>query len=228
MLEKGDEKIFSILEKRQPILHIAAHMLLPSFNLLNSTFGKKLIFYEVIRHPIYMLTQNERNFKTFETARHGHVRYSFGKKEYTFFTKGWEKEFDNANDLEKSVHLMNWYFKFIKNEINHKDIKFIPFEKFVKNPQEYLESISKEISSPIDYAVRKSMKNQKVPRKLLNNAPALDIYKRCGWEPPKYPSDELELKARREVVTKKISPSSLKILDNLSNFYIDEILSNKI
>ena len=63
------------------------------------------------------------------------------------------------------------------------------------------------------------MKKQKVPRLQLSDGPALDIYKRCGWTPPQFYSEEKELLARREVVLKNVSPKALTILDDISNKY---------
>ena len=72
------------------------------------------------------------------------------------------------------------------------------------------------------------MYNQKVPRKQLSDAPALDIYKRCGWEPPMYFSEEKELEARREFISQNVSTEALKALDKVCEEYVSKFLTSKI
>ena len=63
-------------------------------------------------------SSKSKNFKMFESARHGHVRYNFNNKEYTWFTRGWEDSFDKSNTYEKTIYLLQWYFNiFFKNPI---------------------------------------------------------------------------------------------------------------
>ena len=73
--------------------------------------------------------------------------------------------------------------------------------------------------------VKKSLKLQKVPRQLISDGPSLEIYKRCGWEPPKYFSEELELKARREVISREVSGEFIGILDDLSKAYEERFMT---
>ena len=58
--------------------------------------------------------------------------------------------------------------------------------------------------------------------------PALDIYKRCGWEPPKYFSEEKELEARREFISQNVSTEALKALDKVCEEYVSKFLTSKI
>lgn len=224
MLKKGDEVIPALIEQNKPILHLTTHMLLPNSKPLFNALSKKLIFIEVVRHPLYMIIQQERNFKMFEGSRNPHVRYTLDDREYSFFTKGWEDVFDESNSFEKAIYSMKWYYtKIFSNDNN--DCVTIPFELFVKSPESYLENISSLLDSSICKNVRKEMKSQKVPRKQLCDGPALDVYKKCGWTPPKYFSEESELEARRELVANNISDKALAVLDDISKKYTDRYFS---
>ena len=160
----------------------------------------------------------------FEGPRNGHIRYSIDDNEYIFFSKGWEELFRNSNSFEKAIYSIEWYFEYLFSDYD-KRINVIPFEIFVKNPEEYINTISSQLESPLTKQVYKEMKNQKVPREQLNDAPALEIYKRCGWEPPKYFSEEKELDARREYLSLNISKRALSILDSLSERYTSKFLN---
>ena len=224
MLESGDETIPKKIIEQKPILQLTTHMLLTASELLFKALGDKLIFIEVIRHPLYMVIQQEKNFNILEGPRSQHVRYSLDNKEYTFFTNGWEDTFDVSNSFEKAIHSINWYYSILFDS-NTDRCMFIPFEKFVKQPDDYIQKISEKLSTPITHSVRKEMKNQKVPREQLSDGPDLDIYKRCGWTPPKYFSEDEELNARRELVSKNVSSESLKLFDTICKKYTETYLN---
>ena len=99
------------------------------------------------------------------------------------------------------------------------------FEKFVKQPDDYMQKISEKFSSHITNSVRKEMKNQKVPREQLSDGLDLEIYKRCGWTPPKYFSEDEELNARRELVSKNVSSESIIMFDTICKKYTETYLN---
>ena len=217
MLSEGDEKIPDLIKQNKPILNLATHALLPASNLLFKALLDKLVFIEIVRHPLYMIIQQQRNFEMFKTSRSFKTKYSIDNKEYVYFTRGWEEVFDNSNSYEKAIYSLKWYYDYLPNI--DKRIELIPFEKFVLDPSEYLDNISNLLEVPITKEVKKEMKRQHVPRERLADSPDLEIYRRCGWEPPKYFSEEKELEARRELISQNISSETLKILDDLSENY---------
>jgi len=227
MLRKGDEFIPGVIRRENPILHLTTHMLLPAFPLLAKAMGDKIVFIEVVRHPLYMIIQQEKNFAMFESSRNQHIRYSVGDHEYTFFSKGMEDIYDYANSFEKAVYSLKWYFQRIK-EMDNKGVIVIPFERFVKQPDDYMKEISGAIGSEITSRVLKEMKRQKVPREQLTDSPSLDIYKRCGWVPPAGVSEQDELDIRRGLVDDNVSESVMIILDELSDWYADSFLDGCI
>ena len=220
MLSKGDEAILQKIKNNKPILHLTTHMLFPNFELLNKAFDEKMFFIEVVRHPLYMIIQKEKNFSMYEGVRSGHIRYTYQNKEYTFFTKGWENKFDISNSFEKAVYCMEWYFNELISFTDKKNnLLVLPFEKFVKFPDKFINIISDKIKSPINKKVKYEMKKQTVPRKLISDGPSLEIYKRCGWEPPKYFNENDELNARRKLVEKNVSREAMRVIDNMSDQY---------
>tara|TARA_B110000008_G_scaffold272180_1_gene304553 strand:- start:3313 stop:4335 length:1023 start_codon:yes stop_codon:yes gene_type:complete len=227
MISKGDEYIPDLILKKRPILQLTTHMLLPHAKLLMDTFGQKLAFIEVIRHPLYVILQQELNLRKIGDdgdSRMQHIRYRFNNNEYEFYCKNREKDYDEANSFERAIYSIQWYYSKIFLDQN-KDILVIPFEKFVIDPSQYMTLLTKMLGQDITNKVTKEMKKQKVPRSQLSDGPALDIYKRCGWTPPQFYSEEKELLARREVVLKNVSPKALAILDDISNKYSAKYLN---
>ena len=83
-----------------------------------------------------------------------------------------------------------------------------------------MEKIAKAIGTEITDTTRKVMKEQNVPRDMVAQGIDLDIYRRCGWVPPKNGTTERdELNIRREDVAREVSGEVLVILDGLSKEY---------
>ena len=225
MLSEGDRTIPQKIKENKPILHIATHGQLPNHELLFNSLKDKLIFYEVVRHPLYMIIQHEKNSKTHQTSISQGVNYSIDGKEYPFFALGWEHLFDKSNSYEKAIYHMKFYFEYLFS-LSDQRIKVFPFEIFVKQPEAYINTIASDFGSPVTRNVKSEMKRQKVPREQLSDGPALEIYKRCGWEPPKFFSEKEELDVRREFVSSNVSRKALSVLDDLSERYISKYLSN--
>lgn len=218
LFQAGDLVIPEVINQEEPILHLTTHMLYPAIDLLEHSFRDKLIFIEVVRHPLYMIIQHEMNIKNIDDPRFQHIRYKNDDKEYTFYVEGWENLFDRSNSFERAIYSMQWYFDKIKS-MPENNALFIPFELFVKSPDIYIDKIAISLASEAGKDVRKEMIKQKVPRKLLSDGPALDIYKRCGWVPPQSYSEEDEINIRRELVKSHVSKKALSVLDELSSFY---------
>ena len=227
MLMKGDEVIPQVIKSEKPILQLTTHMLFPNIRLLFNALRDELIFIEVIRHPLYMIIQHEKNMRKLEDPRFQHIRYELDGKEYTFFSDGIEEHFDSDNTFEKAIYSMEWYLNRLIEDNLNPNLLVIPFEIFVKEPQRYMDTISGLLGSPITNNVKREMKKQKVPRTLLSDAPSLDIYKRCGWEPPKSNNESEELEIRRELVKRHVNSHALKVLDNMSTKYTKSIESKQ-
>lgn len=219
MLKPGDEEIPGRIQKTKPILHLTTHMQLGSSKLLYRALEDNLTFIEVIRHPLFMLIQMEKNFNMFHTSRNQHITYSLKEKEYPFFVKGWEKKYNSANNFEKAIYSLHYYYSILFEKKYHNEVVIIPFERFVKGPDSFMASISNILECPIDKNVKKEMLRQKVPRKLLTDGPSLEIYKRCGWTPPSEDNDRAELNIRRKYISDNVSKQAMTCLDTISASY---------
>ena len=59
--QKGDEIVPQRIIDEKPILHYAAHNLLGYSDPIFRSLENKLVFIEVVRHPLYMVIQNMIN-----------------------------------------------------------------------------------------------------------------------------------------------------------------------
>ena len=226
MLSPGDKSILKIIEEKKPILHLTTHMLLPSTPLLFNALRDKLIFIELVRHPLYMIIQQEMNFEMFDGPRNQHTRFMHNNKEQIFFTYGREKKFDTSNSFEKAIHSIDWYYSKLFSKDYDSSVVIVPFEKFVKSPDNFMTKFASILGSPLTKSVKKEMSKQKVPRNLVSDGLALEIYKRFGWQPSQTNNEKDELNIRRELVSKNVSNKALNLLDKISEEYVSNFLSN--
>ena len=61
LFQKGDEFVPQKIINEKPILHYAAHNLLGYSDPIFRSLQDKLVFIEVVRHPLYMVIQNMIN-----------------------------------------------------------------------------------------------------------------------------------------------------------------------
>jgi hypothetical protein len=193
---------------------------------------KRVIFIEVVRHPLYMVKQIDLNMqKLIGTTRDFTIYYSLNGMEYPYFMSGWEDQYLKANPTERAVLYIYHMTKLTESkkvqlkQCYSQQIVTVPFEIFVVNPDEYLPEIEKALESKCTALTRKIMKKQKVPRQIFSDGIGLKIYQRCGWEPPQSSSNSGEFELRRKYVADRVSPSILKMMDELSESYESNYMS---
>lgn len=234
LFQKGDECIPGKIERDNPILHFTTHNLLAFSEPVFSALGNKILFIEMVRHPLYMIKQQTLNMKrTLATSRDFHIYIEYNDTQLPYYTLGWESLFAKSNPVEKTIYTIDKITKlkqsakedFIKNY--GAQILTIPFEKFVIEPWPYMKKIEDALETKVTVATRKMMKKQKVPRKIIADGPDLKIYRRCGWEPAeKGSSEEKELEIRRQFVAKEASSRAICVLDELCDKYEKNICGN--
>jgi hypothetical protein len=220
-------EIPDLIKKEKPILALTVHKLLSIADPVLEAFKDRVTFIEIVRHPLYMIIQQSlNNQRLINDVRDFVIYYKKQNKEYPWYTVGWEKQFENANPVEKSIYyvqkigdLTEISKKKLVEKYNAK-ILTIPFENFVIKPWPYMKQIESILSSKITKKTQKMMKKQNVPRNMVANGIPLAIYKRCGWEPPKQGSTEKdELDYRRQFAADSASKEAMNILDDLCQTY---------
>ena len=90
--------------------------------------------------------------------------------------------------------------------------------------------LEKTIGTFMTNKTLKVMKKQKVPRKKISDGIPLNIYKRCGWEPPdKSLTEKEELNKRRQfAIHNNVGEKALEILDKISSQYESKYFNDTI
>ncbi len=234
--EKGDMAVPDRIKSEKPIIPITVHQLLSIADPIFEAMGKRAVFLEIIRHPLYMLVQQSLNFEDIiMTIRDFSIYFSYGEEQMPWYVYGWEEEFKNANPIEKAILVMEKLGNktdLMREKINNKypdQILTIPFERFVVDPFKYLPEIEKLMDSKITKKTLRMLKKQNVPRAKYSDGIPLDIYKRCGWVPPNEGLSEIgEFSLRRKFALERVSPRIMKILDKLCATYEEKYMGGML
>ena len=232
LFDKGDEDIPEKIIKQKPILNFASHHLLAFSEPVFSALGEKVVFLEVVRHPLYMVKQIALNMeRLINNVRSFSLYFEYKNQTLPSYVHGWEDLFIESNNMDKAIHyidqLTNKTEK-VKNNYRNQ-ILTVPFERFTINPDEFLPEIEKLLGTKSTQLTLEMMRKQKVPREKYSDGIELDIYKRCGWEPSKKELTEIdEFRLRREYVKQFSSKKGLNLLDKLCEKYEKKYLGGTL
>jgi len=231
IFREGDRAIIKRLETERPILHLTTHNLVAYSEPLFAGLENRLVMIELVRHPLYQIKQQAINMDILpEDPRDIDVYFDFQGRPIPYYTLGWEKKFVSSNPIERAIYWMENMTKITDVMRNHLKKKYlaqiitIPFEKFVLNPDPYLEKITSALGSRANLWTKRMLKKQKVPRKMIADGLNLKIYKRYGWEQSKTKNEEDELKIRRDYAVKHTKKETLSVLDILCEEYEEKYL----
>ena len=175
----------SRIQKENPIFFCVTHQLISCLNIAFDAYAQRLRIIETVRHPLFlldhwlsymeMLGNNVRDFTVWQ---------NFNGSTLPWFTDGWEKTYIESTNYDKVIytikHLMTQVFNQMTIRNENKSILYIPFEKFVLEPEPYLIELENYLETKRTYATKKVLKKQRLPRASINAGPQKHIYKRYG------------------------------------------------
>lgn len=225
---KGDMAVPERIKREKPILSLTVHKLLSIAQPVLEALKERVVFIEIVRHPLYMIIQQTLNNENLiNNVRDFIIYFKHNQKEYPWYTAGWEDLFDSANPVESSIYYIQKIGEMTEKSKEslidryNARILTIPFEKFVMEPWPYMKKIEDALETNITKKTRKMMKKQKVPRKKISDGLPLAIYRRCGWAPPEKELDEKkELEKRRQYAKEQgAGKKAMEVLDKICQEY---------
>ncbi|OGX07927.1 MAG: hypothetical protein A2Z88_07735 [Omnitrophica WOR_2 bacterium GWA2_47_8] len=228
IISRGDAAVPDRIPKERPILLLTTHTLLNIGEPVFKALGDRLVFIDMVRHPLHMIKQIVllEMDQVFSSARNFGLHIKYKGHEIPYYTHGWEELFVRSNKFERAIYFIDHTFRAnlkarqLMIDRYNANIITVPFEHFVLEPMPYLERIAQALDSKITSTTRRMMKKQNVPRKLSSEGRSLKIYMRNGWEPPQKGSNERkELERCRNFVVNEVSAEALATLDQFSADY---------
>ena len=238
IFQEGDQVVTDRILNERPILHLTTHDLLSVSEPIMEGLGNRVVFIEMVRHPLYMIKQQQVNMESLlKDPRDIQIYIEYNKKQIPYFANGWEDQFLSANSMEKAIYTIEHLTKINErqrkqwNEHKPENIVTVPFEKFVPDPWSYLKTIEESLDSKVTPTTEKIMKKQKVPRTIIADGINLKLYKRYGWKPSATKNEVVELKERRDFAKKNAQKKVVEVLDRMSVDYekehFNEVLFDK-
>ena len=191
------EKAGIRLKKENPILFFVTHQILSCIDTALNAFGDRLKVVQMVRHPLYLVEHWESYIMMHgNNARDFTLWVDHKGESLPWFTEGWEELYCKSNSYDKSIYsicnLMKYVFDYASSDIMNSSLMFIPFEKFVLNPNEYIEKLELFLNSKSTELTKKVLTKQNVPRISINDGPQKQIYKRYGLKKYKKGSSHSE------------------------------------
>lgn len=188
LFSKGGEDCVKHITKKT-ILNLVTHNLFQCNSLLKASLGEKLIFVEVARDPLYMLSQLKYNQDTIYTKRSPRnftLNYkATGRPIPDGLSSLDDRNSDNweraMNYLEKRMEI---YFD-STSKISYQSKEspfFIFFEDFVKNPEPFIKHFSYLYGLEFNKKLNSYLKKEKIPRLHHSFGRDTKIYRKVGWQ----------------------------------------------
>jgi hypothetical protein len=234
LFQKGNEHTVERIKTEKPILLLTTHRMIAYCDPIFAALADRAVFIEVVRHPLYMVIQNSLNFDgLIGTARDFSIYYERNGVVYPFYAFGREEKYGSGSPVDRAIfHIeyMTQRSEAMKEKYSSSGrILTTPFEKFVIEPEYFMQIFSQALGSAVTGHTIKMMKRQNVPRKKYSDSIDLSIYRRCGWEPPKNGYSELqEFDYRRQYVKSQASSEAMQILDGLCDNYEEVYMGGRL
>lgn len=232
IFQEGDMCIPDRIKQEKPILNLTTHNLLSKAAPVFAGLGERVVLIEVVRHPLYMVKQQQLNMeRLLGNPRNIQIYFEHHGHQLPYFAYGWEEKFISSNSVEKAVYSIESVTRLTEQSKQECIDKYnakvltIPFERFVLDPWPYLKKMEELLDTKVGKKARKAMKKQNVPRKMVADGVGKAIYQRCGWEPPKTSSNTEELMLKRDYVVENVSTETLDTMDRISTEYEKRYLS---
>lgn len=224
----GDAAVPERIARERPILHLTTHNLLATSQPVFAALGNRVVFLEIVRHPLYQLKQQTLNMERLALdVRNFKIHFAENAQVFPFFAAGWEDRYQKANPVERAIYSFEWMTRqteAVKTEVRARykaRILTIPFERFVLDPWPMIAQMEQVLGTTRTWRTRWQLWRQHVPRRRVAEGVGYAIYRHCGWEAPSANTSEREeLQKRRAFALESgASAEALAVLDQLSSEY---------
>lgn len=185
LFQKDGSAVENRIALENPSLLLVTHQLLGCLEPAIKALEGKLKVIEMVRHPLYLLDHWLSNMDMYgSSSRDFTLWVDCDGCSIPWFAKDWGQLYISSTMYDRVIYSINELFKPVFENLQksdtHSEILFIPFEQFVKSPNQYLKKIELFIEDEMTNATLRVLKSQRVPRKSINDGPQKSIYKRYG------------------------------------------------
>ena len=236
LFQPDGDQVMDRIKQERPIVQIASHQLLGVGTPLFSALGDRLRIIETVRHPLYLL-QHWYSY----IDRHGSdpreftVWLNHNGNHLPWFASGWEEVYIESNKMDRVIYSIDWLARLAISTLESLQVQsqaqviIIPFERFVVEPEPYIERICQALGTTTTNAIKRAMRKQNIPRKLTTAGIDLEIYRRYDWEPPDKTSNEAaEMKSRWDYAGLEASEKGMETLNRMCQDYDSRYMTESL
>ncbi len=231
LFKAGDAAVIDRVRAERPILNLTMHNVSGFSAPIYQALGSRVLIVHVVRHPLYMIRQQALYSDRYGTdIRDFSICFSHNGVSVPWFSLGWEDRFLRSTPVEKSIYMIYYLTRRIEEMVEAGDgsgssLMVVSFEQYVIDPWPFMHRLETLLETKMDSQTRKTMKKQRVPRKMYAEGIGLKIYRDNAWHPPRKGADERsELDERRDFAAANASSEAMEILDQLSARYEEKYL----
>tara|TARA_Y100000588_G_scaffold395323_1_gene523390 strand:- start:24120 stop:25178 length:1059 start_codon:yes stop_codon:yes gene_type:complete len=227
------DPVLARIEKERPILNITSEQILGTSAPLFSALGERLNVVEMVRNPLFLLQHWYSVIGRFGKDPRTFLIWILHKGEHLpWFAHGWEDKYLASNNMDRVIYLIEWFTRLAEDALDRLDEKsrnqvlVVPFERFVVEPWPYLKKLEQLLGTEPKKSLPKTLKRERVPRKLTTAGKDMEIYRRYGWHSPAKGATEVEeLQKRWDHAAKEATPEAMDVLARISKDYEDRYIS---
>ncbi len=229
---KDGDIVSEKISSERPILHFMGHQIFCNSSAIFSALENRLLFIEVIRHPLSLLHHWFSYISKYGTdPRNFTLWINYKGENLPWFACGIEEEYSLASNMDKCIYSIENLFRLRRNRLSSMTPSEldryleIPFEHYVLNPSLYIDKISAMLSTRRMDGFDEVMRAQKLPRSITSDSPNSIWTEKYGEIRPEIGSnDQIEYERCRAFAKEHASNSALRRLDLMSQEYAREHL----
>ena len=211
---------------KQTIIPIMGHMVLISSDRILKLKQKKIKFIEVVRHPVYVFEHWHSFLNRFSDKKILNLAMYNKNYKMPWFAESWKEEYFNSNSYDRTllsiIFCYKLLFKMIEEHRTEENLFIVSFESIVYDSKKSLSDISKFIGRNHGPTLKKTLKDQQIPRLSINSGKGHSKY---GWNSGYY-NDELDFKFKMKIIRDNCSVKNIKMFLEMTDIYNKKFPSN--
>jgi len=233
LFQPDGDAVLERIERTRPVLQIISHHILGVAETLFSALGDRLTMLEMVRNPIYLVQHWYSTVSRYDNnPRIFTIMLDHNGQHVPWFAYGWEDKYLASNNMDRAIYIIDWFTRMTDDALDRLEEKrrsqvlVIPFERFVVDPSPYLKQLEQLLGTTPRRSMQKTLKREKIPRKLTTDGRDLEIYRRYSWHPPSEDStEENELQQRWKFAAERATPEAMEVLARMGAAYEEKYLT---
>ena len=220
-VDKSDDNLVEKINMQNIALNLMTHNSILSIDPILDTFGARLKFIEIVRHPVYLVKYWETYLAKYNSKREFTISFNHKEKRMPWFIKGYEEEFLKLKSVDQSILMIiktyEWLKKILANKnLNNENFLLLSFEDIVLSTNDTMKRIEAFLNRKHSKKLNSLLKRQKIPRKSLTSGRSKAIH---GWKNTGAKSDEEIYAEQIAYINKNGSKKYIKGLSETINWY---------